>query len=161
MNEFINGNNTLGRFLSGAYYAIAITATIVGMIVWAVRQEGRINEIEREYIRINQRVDELDTRGTRASMLQITSIGLQLSALDARILLGLKALSDAQIGISSHLSNIEPEIRKIGVIDARQIEGFRRLDQLERHGTKGGFIEPMEGYSILPSRVFKFTKNGE
>ena len=92
----------LADFLSGAYYAVSITVVLVGMLVWVLHQEERINELEKTEAEhpskaellltevkvegLGRHIDDIDTRGTRAMGDRVGVIEQEMRHVEAALL---------------------------------------------------------------------------
>ncbi len=108
----------LADLLSGAYYAISITVVLVGMLVWVLHQEERINELEKTEAEhpskaelllteakvegIGRHVDDIDTRGTRALDARVGQIEQQ----DRHV-------EDALLDARNHRTELQQELNKL------------------------------------------------
>lgn len=143
-------SSKLSDFISGAYHAVAITSVCLGLVVWSVRQEGRIHELEREYEAFTNRVERIDQFGTRALAERIGIIVNRHENLDARELAHntemLARVSDLSArsnvtdrdqserinAIIKQIVDLEFHLRKLDVFDVRQLDATRRVENLER-----------------------------
>ena len=55
----------MSELLSGASSIVSVVVVLIGLVVWSARQEGRIGELEHRVQVDNERLADLDRRGTR------------------------------------------------------------------------------------------------
>lgn len=53
------------EYLSGAYYAIAVTAACLGLVIWSLHQESRISQLENDTRHYVTQMTDIDKNGTR------------------------------------------------------------------------------------------------
>ena len=135
--------NKVSQFLQTSSYAFAVGAAVIGVIVWTVRQQVRIEELQQGHLEMHHQIDEIDVRGTRALSDRVNLLSAQVNSLDQRELAQTKTILERMTAhdasaierltaITNRDNSMEAEVRKIGVIEARQIEVMRRLDAIER-----------------------------
>jgi len=117
----------LRDFLSGAYYAIAISAVCLGLAIWAVKQQDRIDLLQTEISTLREtdqtfRVDlqALQEHGTRALSERVSVVNSQLLTFEQRL-----------TSYGQRLTEHEALMRKIEVVASRQDEVLRRLAIVE------------------------------
>ena len=118
--------------LSGVWSIISIIIALITLVVWVVRQEGRIIALEKDVQAENRRLDDFDTRGTRAlsdRVAQLNQLGALLNShvntVDSR---------DSQMiaDLEKRLRAQEDMRRQIDVLVSRQEEGYRKYGVLEQ-----------------------------
>jgi hypothetical protein len=125
-----NGNGLprqVTNILSSAYYAIAVTAVLVGALVYLVNLHNQMGLLSLEYTKLSKQIEDIDLHGTRT----FPVIEQRLTTIDLR-----------SIELSKELSILDVEERrqneKIEILLERQHNVLRRLDKIE-------------GYQNLPS----------
>ena len=111
----------ISEFLASTYYALAVLAMLVGVIIWVVRMEGKLTDLIHQNEILSQRLSDLDVHGTRA--------------LSDRVNVQAERLSNMENRLNSHVAHMdswEGPIHRIDIIAARQDEVFRRLETLEK-----------------------------
>lgn len=56
----------LSELLQGASSIVSVVVVLIGLVVWSARQEGRIGELEHRIKNDEDKLADLDMRGTRA-----------------------------------------------------------------------------------------------
>lgn len=132
-----NGSaNRIKEFLSGAYYALMILIAMIGLVIWTVRQEGRISQLEIEHRDIDQKIGNLEQHGTRTMAERISVLNEQLQSLDRREQATTVSFDQRFINMSARLTEHDAVVRRFEVIAARQEDVLRRLTELEKRGGK-------------------------
>lgn len=105
------------EILSSTYFFLGIIAAFAGAILWAARLESRMAMImkDQEANRggdelLHQKVEFIDSHGTREVAL----------------------LNDRVNAIIIRLNSWDADLRKIGVIEEREIELLRRVDEISK-----------------------------
>jgi chaperonin cofactor prefoldin len=140
----------LTDMLTGAHYTVSIIVVLVGIVVWSVRQEGRINEVFASQLAQDKRLEDFDVHGTRALSERVSLLTDHLRSLEKReddrntqiekvaveLNSSMRTINEGaskQIqGVADRLSAWENALRAVDVIRARQDEVFRRLDGIEK-----------------------------
>ena len=119
--------NGFVSFLSGGYYAMVITASVAGVLIWSVEQSARISELERDLAVQATRIESIDAHGTRTLPLaeQRTNV------LDARVTEGIQALSARMTEVWHSVGIINDRMQKLDSLSERMDNILRRLDRLE------------------------------
>lgn len=114
--------------LSGTYYSLTISAMFIGLVVWTVKQEGRISNVEQAVARLEKidstfqiQINSLEEHGTRALSERVGIMAQTTTNLDQRI-----------VNLNTRLTEHESILRKVEVLATRQEEVFRRLNEVER-----------------------------
>lgn len=133
VHRLLNGG--LRDYLSGVANLLVIMATLVTLIAWTVRQEYKIGDLENRVVNIEQ-------YGTRALSEKVTVLSQQLLNLDQREASSSannsKRISDEVSELNKRIAEqaqrayaLDTELRKVGILDARQQELYRRVEILE------------------------------
>ena len=123
--------NGFVAFLSGGYYAMAITTSVAGIIIWSVQQAARISELERDVAVQGTRIESIDAHGTRTLPLaeQRTNV------LDARVTEGIQALGSRMTEVWHSVGIIQQSLnermQKLDLLNERLDNILHRLDRLE------------------------------
>jgi hypothetical protein len=125
-----NGNGLprqVTNILSSAYYAMAVTAVLVGALVYLVNLHNQMDLLNLEHTRFSKQLEDIDLHGTRT----FPVMEQRLNTIDLR-----------SIELSKELSIVDVDQRhqneKIEILIERQHNTLRRLDKIE-------------GYQNLPS----------
>jgi hypothetical protein len=130
-------------YLAGAHQAIAIGVVLIGLVAWIVTQEARLTELVHQQALTAQHVDDLDNRGSRALADRFGPLIQRVNSVEdraekehnnlaERITAGDVATNGRIDELQNRLSLWIVDLKKIEVIEEREKECSRRLDQLER-----------------------------
>jgi hypothetical protein len=131
-NGGVSYSSTFKNLFSSAYYTLAILSIMVALIGFALKQEWRVDLLTNEVKEINTKLDNLDNHGSRSVAL----------------------LNDRQNGITDRINSVverfngvQPILTKIEVIEARQFDILRRLDEFEKRK-----VEALEARQVEMTR---------
>ena len=117
----------LKDFLSGAYYAVTISGVCVGLVIWVIRQQDRIDLLQTQIVALHEtdqtfRTDlqALQEHGTRALSERVSVVNSQMLNFEQRL-----------TAYGNRLNEHETVMRKIEVVASRQDEVLRRLTVVE------------------------------
>ncbi len=140
----------MGEFLSGAGVLLSLIIAFGGLIAWSVHQENRITELEKQHLAMLQKLDDIDTRGTRsqserfillnehflelqkredARNSQIEQVAQNLSL---RVQQNMDGINKRFQDISERLNGWDSSLRKLDVAVTRQEEVFRHIDSSDK-----------------------------
>lgn len=166
----INGgskpNPRLIEYLSGAYYAIAITGACLGLVIWSLHQESRINQIEIDLKRTQNSVEDFAKNGSSFSRDETRALEYKIDTVDRReadadrlmnerLNAMISSMTSQFNSSSQRVNELEKHVNDTAgnsaIIKERQDVQIRQLDAIEKN--KDAVVEQRGAVDILKLKI--------